>query len=342
MEEHETAANTDATCRSGLPRQDASVSVAELETPVEFEGIASRSSEMRQVLSILSRLAPTNMTITFVGETGTGKDVLAHAVHRASPRASKPFVVQNCSGIEPGEAECELMGHDQGPNRCAASHYAGALERADGGTLFIDEVGDLTPELQLRLLRVLESRKLRRLGGEQERTVDVRLIAATHRELEAEVAAGRFRRDLYYRLAAAVVRVPCLRERQADIVLLIRSLFADLQRPDVTADDRAIDWILRRPWYGNVRELKNVLRCALLFVGDDKVLTTRHLEAVPQQTDGSYLERLPLAGIPLERIERVAIHQTLAYSGGNKMQAARTLGIAVSTLYEKLKRYSVD
>jgi two-component system response regulator HydG len=313
--------------------------VADMDERAEFAGITSRSQGMRQVLSVLSRLAPTNMTIKIMRETGTGKDVLAHAVHRASPRAAKPFVVLDCAAAESANTESELMGHEGAHG--AASHYIGALERADGGTLFIDEVGELSLDLQLRLLRVLESRKLRRVGGAQERAVDVRVLAATNRELEADVAAGRFRRDLYYRLAAAVVRVPSLRERQADIALLIPSLLADLQRPNVTVDDRALQWIASRPWHGNVRELKNALSYALAFV-DNNVLTVRHLEAVPCRPDINVLERLPLAGIPLESLERVAIQQTLSYSGGNKMQAARSLGIAVSTLYEKLKRYRVD
>jgi two-component system, NtrC family, response regulator GlrR len=339
MNEPETSV-LDSEGSTSLLRNDAQSGLHDIAPLAEFAGIASRSPGMRQVLRVLCRLAPTNMTITFMGETGTGKDVLAHAVHRASPRAAKPFVVLDCASIESSLTETELMGHEQGGANGAVCQYAGALERADGGTLFIDEVGELTLELQLRLLRVLESRKLRRIGGAQERAIDVRVLAATHRELEADVAAGRFRRDLYYRLAAAVVRVPSLRERQADIALLIPCLLADLQRPDVTVDERAIEWIASRPWHGNVRELKNALSYALAFV-EQHVLTVRHLESVPCRPDINVLERLPLAGIPLESLERVAIQQTLTYSGGNKMQAARELGIAVSTLYEKLKRYRV-
>lgn len=304
----------------------------------EFEGIASRSPDMRQVLRVLSRLAATNMTITFIGETGTGKDVLAHAVHRASTRAAHPFVVMNCAAFESSRTESELLGNERDQLCGAARHYIGALERADGGTVFIDEVGELTPELQLQLLRALESRKVRRIGSAQERAIDVRVLASTHRELEADVAAGRFRRDLYYRLAGAVVRVPSLRERQADIALLIPSLLADLQRPDVSVDQSAIEWIASRPWHGNVRELKNTLSYAIALA-EPQILTVHHLEAVPRRPDINVLERLPLAGIPLDSLERVAIRQTLSYSGGNKMQAARSLGIAVSTLYEKLKRY---
>jgi DNA-binding NtrC family response regulator len=297
---------------------------------------------MRQTLTVLSRLAPTDMTITLIGETGSGKDVLAHAVHRASARSQENFAVLDCGAVVPNLAESELMGHERGAFTGAVAQYIGAFERAHGGTLFIDEVGELPLELQTRLLRVLESRRVRRVGGSHDRSVDVRVIAATNRELALDVSAGRFRQDLYFRLAAAVVRVPPLRDRREDLGVLVRQLLVDLRRPEVQVAPAALEWMSTRSWPGNVRELKNALAYALAFV-DDGVLATHHFAALPPSGDDetSWVKRLPLAGLRLSSIEQAAIQQTLAHSGGNKMQAARILGIAVSTLYEKLKRYDI-
>jgi two-component system response regulator AtoC len=240
-------------------------------------------------------------------------------------------------------AESELLGHEREAFTGAVTQYLGAFERAAGGTLFIDEVGELSLELQARLLRVLESKRVRRLGSGQERSVDARLIVASHRELALDVAAGRFRQDLYFRLAAAVVRVPALRERRADVPLLVGQLLCDLQRPEVVVAPAVMEWLSARAWPGNVRELKNALAYGLAFV-DDGVLELRHFATLPDSIDeaSQWVKRLPLAGLRLSSIEQAAIKQTLEQSGGNKMQAARILGIAVSTLYEKLKRYDIN
>jgi DNA-binding NtrC family response regulator len=298
---------------------------------------------MRQTLGVLSRLAHTDMTVALLGETGTGKEVLAQALHRASARAREVFVVLDCGAMVTNLAESELLGHERGAFAGAVTQYIGAFERAAGGTLFIDEVGELSLELQARLLRVLESKRVRRLGSGQDRAVDARVIVATNRELALDVAAGRFRQDLYFRLAAAVVRVPALRERRDDLALLVEQLLRDLRRPDVVVTPAALEWLSARAWPGNVRELKNALSYALAFVDDD-VLEPRHFASLPESVDdaGSWVKRLPLAGLRLSSIEQAAIKQTLEQSGGNKMQAARILGIAVSTLYEKLKRYDIN
>jgi len=314
----------------------------ELIDAAELGGVTARATAMRQTLSVLKRLAQTDMTVALMGETGTGKDVLAHAVHRASARARENFVVLDCGSVVPNLAESELLGHERGAFTGAAAQYIGAFERAHCGTLFIDEVGELPLELQTRLLRVLESRRVRRVGGSHDRAVDVRVIAATNRELALDVAAGRFRQDLYFRLAAAVVRVPALRDRVEDLPVLIAHLLIDLRRPEVRVSPAVLDWMSSRSWPGNVRELKNALAYALAFV-DGGLLEVEHFSSLPQSVDeaGSWVKRLPLAGLRLSSIEQAAIKQTLDQSGGNKMQAARILGIAVSTLYEKLKRYDI-
>ena len=337
----------DAALTALNPSLNTSALTAEIEASEisELSGVKARSAAMRQTVTVLARLAQTDMTITLMGETGSGKDVLAHAVHRASSRAQENFAVLDCGAVVPNLAESELMGHERGAFTGAVAQYIGAFERAHGGTLFIDEVGELPLELQTRLLRVLESRRVRRVGGTQDRSVNVRVIAATNRELALDVSAGRFRQDLYFRLAAAVVRVPPLRERREDLPLLVQQLLHDLRRPDVQVAPAVLEWMNSRSWPGNVRELKNALAYALAFVDEtaNPVLNATHFSSLPPSGDDetSWVKRLPLAGLRLSSIEQAAIAQTLAHSNGNKMQAARILGIAVSTLYEKLKRYDI-
>lgn len=308
---------------------------------MEFGRSIAKSAAMKQVLRALTKLAQSDITLIFIGETGTGKDVLAQAVHEHSARAGAPFVVLDCGAVAPNLAESELMGHERGSFTGAVASYAGAFERANGGTLFIDEAGELPLDLQTRLLRVLESRHVRRVGGAHDRPVDVRIIAATNRELETEVAAGRFRADLYFRLAAAVVRLPPLRERREDIPLLARQLLKDLGRPEIAVPPETVQLLEDHCWPGNVRELKNTLARALAFT-DSGVLDAVDIKALRSPSDASPLDRVPLAGFTLELLEQAAIKQTLAGLRGNKMQAARSLGIAVSTLYEKIKRYAIE
>jgi DNA-binding NtrC family response regulator len=293
---------------------------------------------MRAVFELLEPLARSEVSVTLIGETGTGKDVLARTVHQNSARADGPFVVFDCGAVATNLAESELLGHERGAFTGALAAHAGAFERAHGGTLFLDEVGELPLDLQTRLLRVLGNRSVRRVGGAVDRPVDVRIVAATNRDLQAEVAAGRFRQDLYFRLAAAVVQVPALRDRRADIPTLVRRLLDDLGHTEINVTEQALDLLADRPWPGNVRELKNALACAVAFL-DGSILEPRHL-ALPTARHGrDSIERLPLGGLRLDAIERVAIQQTLQQTDGNKLRAAQLLGIAPSTLYEKLKKH---
>src|SRR6188508_1844304 len=193
-----------------------------LEGPTHFGDALGHSSAMRRVFGLLQRIAPTDLSITILGETGTGKDVLARAIHQASPRRSAPFVVFDCGAAAPNLIESQLFGHERGAFTGAVDMRRGAFEHADGGTLFLDEIGELSLDLQPKLLRVLEQRRLSRLGSQAERPVDVRIVCATNRELEREVAAGRFRQDLFFRVNVAVVRLPPLRERREDLVPLIQ------------------------------------------------------------------------------------------------------------------------
>jgi DNA-binding NtrC family response regulator len=311
-----------------------------------FGRVSARSGAMHEVLNMLERFARTDVTVTMVGETGAGKDVLAHAIHEEGARGDSPFVVFDCGSVAANLAESELLGHERGAFTGAVTTHAGAFERADGGTLFLDEVAELPLELQPRLLRALESRKVRRVGGKVDRPVNVRVIAATNRDLRADVASGKFREDLYFRLAVAVVKVPPLRERLEDLPELVLSLLADLGQPHLRVSDAVFSALRAHPWPGNARELKNALACAVAFVDAGvTLLEPRHFKLLSPTAcadgDNSWIDSLPLAGQLLERIERAAIRQTLRQAGGNKAHAARTLGIAVSTLYEKLKKYGL-
>jgi len=300
----------------------------------------SQVPAMLDVQSVVERLAPTDVTVTIIGETGTGKDVLAHQIHAMSPRARGPIVVFDCGAVAANLAESELFGHERGSFTGAHNEYIGAFERAAGGTLFLDEIGELPLDLQPRLLRVLDTRVVRRVGGAKDRRVDVRVVAATNRELSQLVAAKQFRSDLYFRLAAAIVQVPPLRQRLDDVPSLVLRLLADLGYPDTAVASATIDVLRAQAWPGNIRELKNTLACALAFV-DSGVLEPRHLRLTQSPTAGSHLDNLPLAGQSLESIEKAAVRQTLVHAGGNKVHAARMLGIAPSTLYEKLKKYGI-
>jgi transcriptional regulator with GAF, ATPase, and Fis domain len=221
---------------------------------------------MHVVFDALERFAPTDVSISLTGETGVGKELLATAVHQRSARADRPLVVFDCGAVASSLAESELLGHERGAFTGAVSSHAGAFERAEGGTLFLDEVGELPLELQPRLLRALENRRIRRVGGRVDRPIDVRVVAATHRDLESDVAAGRFREDLYFRLAVAVVRVPPLRQRLEDIPDIVRGLLASLGRPALRVSDATFVALRSYAWPGNVRELRNVLACALTLV----------------------------------------------------------------------------
>lgn len=298
------------------------------------------TQSMHVVFDMLDRLADTTVTVTLLGETGTGKDVLAHAMHDRSDRCDGPFVVFDCGAVAATLAESELLGHERGAFTGAVSAHVGAFERAHRGTLFLDEIGELSLDLQPRLLRVLENGRVRRVGGTQDRPLDVRIIAATHRDLRADVAAGKFRQDLYFRLAAAVVPVPPLRERMDDLHLLVPSILENLGRGGVNVAPATLDMLHGHAWPGNVRELKNALACAVTFLGEAAdLLEPQHVRLFEPVDSISRVERLPLGGQRLEDIERAAIKQTLLLTEGNKAKAANLLGIAVSTLYEKLKKY---
>jgi DNA-binding NtrC family response regulator len=299
------------------------------------------SPSIASTMALVDRLARSSVTVTIFGETGTGKDVVARLIHERSARADRPFVIFDCGAVAPNLVESELLGHEKGSFTGALTSYQGAFERAQGGTLFLDEIGELPLELQPRLLRALENRQIRRVGGSETRNVDVRVVAATNRDLAEEARAKRFREDLYFRLTGASVRLPSLRSRKEDLPALCESLFADLDAPPTTrVTPQALQVLSEHDWPGNVRELKNVLSCALC-VATDHIIDAEHIQIHRRGRNNADCDHLDLAGRSLAELERAAIEQTLQSFGGQKTKAAESLGIALSTLYEKLKRYGM-
>ncbi|HEX8274357.1 MAG TPA: sigma-54 dependent transcriptional regulator [Longimicrobiaceae bacterium] len=303
----------------------------------DFSRIIGRSAGLHAALERAARVIPSgSATVLLTGETGTGKELLAQALHYNGPRAAQPFVEINCAALPANLLEAELFGYEKGAFTDARAPKAGLFEAASGGTLLLDEVGDLAPDLQAKLLTALESRKVRRLGSVRDTPVDVRIIAATHRDLAAETRAGRFRRDLYYRLRVVPIHLPPLRERGEDVLLLVQHFlerFSELHGkpcPAVPAEVHAA--LLRHAWPGNVRELRNAVERAVLL-GDGALA----LDDLALEDD----EAPPASGaLPfpasLDVIERAAAAAMLHHCEGNKSQAALRLGISRKRLYQLL------
>jgi two-component system response regulator FlrC len=300
---------------------------------------------MKPVVAALRKVAPTSATVLLAGESGTGKEVAARAVHRWSARAAGPFVAVNCAALPENLLESELFGHEKGAFTGAHERRRGRLELAEGGTFFLDEVAELRPELQTKLLRVLQERRFERVGGTQTIEADVRWIAATNRDLRALLEGGRFREDLYHRLAVFPVRLPPLRERRADIpplaALLLRRIGEELGRPRLKLDAAASRRIADADWPGNVREMRNALERAAILADDD-VVRDEHLWIEPAAAGPGGAAAAGDGGPrTLAEVEREAILRALDGVGGNRRRAAERLGIGLRTLYDKLKQYGI-
>jgi DNA-binding NtrC family response regulator len=305
-----------------------------------FRDLVSKSPAMQRIFELAQVAARSNSTILVLGESGTGKEVIARTIHAESPRAQGPFAAVSCAALTETLLESELFGHEKGAFTGAVARRKGKLEAAHGGTLFLDEVGDISPKLQLDLLRVLEERRFHRVGGNELIEVDVRVIAATNRNLERAVADGSFREDLYYRLNVIRVTLPPLRERKEDIPLLVEHflerLEAELKR-HIRVSPEAMAALLAHAWPGNVRELRNVLeRGAVVAQGEVVKPADLGLEPAPAREPGA-----TSGPSTLEDMERRHIAEVLGYSSGNISQAARLLGIDRVTLYNKMRKYQL-
>lgn len=314
---------------------------AQVSTREEFGGMLGKSNRMRQVFGLLEMVAPTDSTVLILGETGTGKEVVARAVHAESRRSARPFVVFDCSAVSGELIESTLFGHQEGAFTGASSRRKGTFLTADGGTVFIDEIGELPSELQPKLLRVLERREVQPLGSDRAIDCDVRVLAATHRNLRAMVREGTFRQDLFYRLSVIEVPLPALRERPEDIPLLVNYFVSLLGGAGRVVTPAAMTALALHRWEGNVRELKNVIERALVFAGNAP-LSPAHFAFDCGSGGGPPAASDLLSGRKtLEEVEIEVLRATLERTGWNKSETARILGISRRALLDKIARHGI-
>ena len=314
-----------------------------------FEGVIGSSAKMNEVISLLKRIAPTNASVLIQGETGTGKELVAQAIHQNSPRKNKPFVALNCAALSENILESELFGHIKGAFTDASADRVGKFEYAHGGTLFLDEVGDMPMATQIKLLRVLENSEITRVGSNEPIKVNVRILSATNRNLEQAIAAGTFRADLYHRLKVVTVSLPRLVDRSQDIPLLIEHFIRQFSKRHAktikSVSTAARRRLMAYDWPGNVRELRNTIE-SMVVVDFDGVLDVDDLpselvDKAPSGAEPSGDHLGGLVGKPLAEIEKLFIAETLAMTGGNREEAAHILGIGERTLYRKIKEYQL-
>jgi len=328
-----------------LKQSPAVQGAAQLSVNLQSPLVVGDTPKFREILSLANRYAQHDVTVLLTGETGTGKEVLARYIHLHSSRKDKPFVACNMTAIPETLVESELFGYVKGAFTGADKNKKGLIEAAEGGTLFLDEIGDLPLTIQLKLLRFLESREFYKIGESTAKTANVRVVAATNKELESAISNNEFRKDLYYRLNSARIIIPPLRERKEDILLLATTLVDQAsslnQRPPKKISSSVKALFLDYPWPGNVRELKNVLESAAM-VSDDEFLTLGDCPMHLQQYAAGHREEIGVKAISnLDHAEKSVIEETLKQTNGNKVQAARALGISVRTLYRKLGRFAL-
>ncbi|OLC08733.1 MAG: hypothetical protein AUH42_00765 [Gemmatimonadetes bacterium 13_1_40CM_70_11] len=323
---------------------------AQLDSGPDARALVVESPAMRAALDLVARVAEHRTTVLITGESGTGKELIARAIHRASPppRAAAAFVAVNCAAIPENLLESELFGHVRGAFTGAGSDKPGLFEQADGGTLLLDEIGELPLGLQAKLLRVLQDGEIRRVGDQRTRRVDVRVLAATARDLGADAAAGRFREDLYYRLNVVTIHLPPLRERPLDVAPLARHFAARLARRlgrPLALSAGAVGWLEGQPWRGNVRELEHTIERAAVLT-DKQVLDPEDLRKGPLPTPHSHAGEKGVGSGTLresvESAERAAITAALEGSDGNRRAAAKRLGVSLRTLFYKMERYRIE
>ena len=319
----------------------------QLDQKFGLENLIGQSPAMLQMFDIIRQVAPTRASVLITGETGTGKELVAHAVHNLSPRKAGPFVAVHAAALPTTLLESELFGHEKGAFTGAVERRAGRFEMADGGTIFLDEVGELEPAMQVKLLRVLEERRFERVGGNKTLEVDVRLVAATNRDLKKMVTEGKFRDDLFYRLSVVTVNLPPLRERRDDVPLLVtafnRQYSQENNTPVREITQEAVNLLMAYDWPGNVRELRNAVEQMVVLARGDR-LTVRDIPATIRS--GADLTKIsvvrPGVTMTVEEAERQLIIQALKETDGNRTKAADKIGMSRRTLHRKLKEYHLE
>ena len=308
----------------------------------ELGSLIGHTSPMTRTLNLIQQVAPSSASVVIVGDSGTGKELAARTIHDLSPRRSGPYIAINCAALPETLMESELFGHERGAFTGADRRREGCFELANGGTLLLDEIGEMKAELQAKLLRVLEEQKIRRLGGSAEIAVDVRVLAATNRNLEAAIREGRFREDLYYRLNVFTLELPPLCERAEDIPLLIEYFLQEMQAPAGKVvngiDAECLEVLKAYRWPGNVRQLRNVIERALI-VARGPLISVADLPPELKRAGGTSATLEIKLGASLDEIEREVITRTIDFVGGNKSRAAEILGVSLKTLYNRLERY---
>ncbi|WP_316738923.1 sigma-54 dependent transcriptional regulator [Pedobacter aquatilis] len=310
-----------------------------IEQKYSFDGLIGTAPAILDAVAMARKVALTDATVLLLGETGTGKEVFAQAIHQESLRKTKPFVALNCSGFNPELLESELFGYREGAFTGASKDKKGLLEEANEGTLFLDEIGEMNVDLQAKLLRVLESQTFIKVGDTKTSKVNVRIIAATNRDLKQEAESGRFRSDLFYRLSVFSIQLPPLAQRKADIVPLamhyLEEFSIKVNRPEMLLDKETINLLTNYTWKGNIRELKNVIERAVILA-DDNTITANLLPFEFQQSSEEQ------GGLTMDAVEKLHIKKVLAYTGGNKTETSRLLGIGLTTLYRKIEEYGIS
>ncbi|HWM87086.1 MAG TPA: sigma-54 dependent transcriptional regulator, partial [Kofleriaceae bacterium] len=309
-----------------------------------IHNIVGSSPEMRELFETVLQVAPSRASVLITGESGTGKELIAAAIHEHSPRSTGPLVKLHCAALAEGLLESELFGHEHGAFTGAAGARDGRLKQADGGTLFLDEIGDISPAVQIKLLRFLQEREFERVGGNQTIKVDVRVVAATNRDLQRLVAQGMFREDLFYRLNVVTIHVPSLRERAGDVTLLAAHFlrkYSQENAKDVRGfSEGALDRIARYSWPGNVRELENVIERAVVICRGRDIAVEDLPPAVAGATVNPREGMPPVPGSTVAELERYAILKTLEFTGGSTSRAADMLGISPRKIQYRMREYS--
>jgi len=317
----------------------------QVDTRFNFGEIVGDAAAMHELFDTIGKVAPGDTSVIIYGESGTGKELIARAIHQHSRRNGRPFIKVNCGALAEGVLESELFGHEKGAFTSAIRRKKGRFELADHGTLFLDEIGEIPLATQVKLLRVLQEREFERVGGELTVSVDVRLLAATTRDLLAEIEQGRFREDLYYRLHILPIRVPPLRERSEDIPLLanhfLRRLERDLRKPDLVLSREAVERLQVYRWPGNVRELENVLERAVVLADGPEIGADNLAFMLDESAGGHNGEAALCLTEAVAAFERRRIREAMLAAGGVKAKAARFLGIKETTLYYKLEKYQL-